>query len=508
MAICWSHGVCKTAVVIVHGIGEQRPMATVRGFVRFFAGRYFRNKTDPGASLFELRRLSTYASDEASIIGAVRQAIPSYPADTVFYEFYWAYHYRDTQIAWVIRWMLATLRTLRKTGSLCALRWRLKVMLGCYFLVLLGLVLAATAVIWGFVDIFKPAHADPQATRDALWGVLKVIGGTLLPALLWLTRPVILGSIGDAARYFGTSPNNPIERQQIRAEGAKLLKRLHQQRDARGNLEYAQIVVVGHSLGSVVAYDILRLYWGKVHRQLKIRADNAQLETIEKLMATPEPPTASAGSWDTRRNAGIHLFRKAQWRLRESIFATDWRVSDLVTLGSPLTYARALQAENAVELQERQLQRELPTCPPTRDQHPDQFGRRSCVFSFEPITSKSTVVPDHGAMFLLTRWTNIYFPNDPIGGPVGPIFGWGVYDIEAGRRGDLFQGQPCSFCKRTWATAANLFGYAHNRYWELTDDNPKHAYSRLCATRLRRIVRKHWHPNAEQQGRQCAAQPA
>src|SRR5277367_528100 len=99
----------KTAVIVIHGVGEQRPMGTVSGFTRFFAGSHFRSKPDRKSELFELRRLSTYAAEESKEVKTARQEVgDTYPTDTVFYEFYWAYHYRDTKSALVVRWALGT----------------------------------------------------------------------------------------------------------------------------------------------------------------------------------------------------------------------------------------------------------------------------------------------------------------------------------------------------------------------------------------------------------------
>src|SRR4051812_28137224 len=99
----------KTAVVIVHGVGEQHPMVTVRGFVRLFTGRLFRSKPDRDSSLFELRRLSSVASTDVreALDAVAAEKINPYPFDTVFYEYYWAFHYRDTELGLVIRWTLS-----------------------------------------------------------------------------------------------------------------------------------------------------------------------------------------------------------------------------------------------------------------------------------------------------------------------------------------------------------------------------------------------------------------
>jgi len=45
------------AVVLLHGIGEQRPMATLRNFVESVFGKSWYSKPDRLSELFEVRRL-------------------------------------------------------------------------------------------------------------------------------------------------------------------------------------------------------------------------------------------------------------------------------------------------------------------------------------------------------------------------------------------------------------------------------------------------------------------
>src|SRR5579864_2671160 len=55
--------------------------------------------------------------------------------------------------------------------------------------------------------------------------------------------------LGDAARYFRASPGNVLVRREIRKQAVDMLDALHKS----GN--YDRVVVVAHSLGTVVAYD-------------------------------------------------------------------------------------------------------------------------------------------------------------------------------------------------------------------------------------------------------------
>jgi hypothetical protein len=104
--------------------------------------------------------------------------------------------------------------------------------------------------------------------------------------------------------------------------------------------------------------------------------------------------------------------------------ALTWRVTDFITLGSPLAHATLLLARNPQDLRDKQAAREFPTCPPVLEK-----GR----FSYPPDESRRT--PHHAAVFGPTRWTNLYFPaccvikGDLIGGRLAPLFGDGVRDV-------------------------------------------------------------------------------
>ena len=109
-----------------------------------------------------------------------------------------------------------------------------------------------------------------------------------------------------------------------------------------------------------------------------------------------------------------------------------WLVTDFVSLGSPLTHAQYLMCDGDTktalheDFQRRVREREFPTCPPFRNAGD---GRLTFVQS-----DTSQRLFHHGALFGLTRWTNLYFPTDnlfwgdAIGGKIGPLFGEGVKD--------------------------------------------------------------------------------
>ncbi|MEW8268619.1 MAG: hypothetical protein AB2731_20955 [Candidatus Thiodiazotropha sp.] len=76
--------------------------------------------------------------------------------------------------------------------------------------------------------------------------MLTVLGTIAISFLGFLMKEVV----GDAARYLRPAAQNIQRRQEIRTAGVDLLKNLHD----RG---YDRIIIVGHSLGSVIGYDIL-----------------------------------------------------------------------------------------------------------------------------------------------------------------------------------------------------------------------------------------------------------
>jgi hypothetical protein len=116
-------------------------------------------------------------------------------------------------------------------------------------------------------------------------------------------------------------------------------------------------------------------------------------------------------------------------------------VTDLVTLGSPLTHLGFLSGQTDSELKSAIDQRELPACPPRLDD-----GKLSYTLSYTVKGGERTFQAlHHGACFAATRWTNLYFPHngflqgDLIGGPLAGKLGWGIDDqpVRPGKRTGL-----------------------------------------------------------------------
>ena len=83
----------------------------------------------------------------------------------------------------------------------------------------------------------------------------------------------------------------------------------------------------------------------------------------------------------------------------------------------------------------RKTQRELPTCPPQRDEKGYAYGAPDPYDVGEGKKFTPLLLHD-GAPFAATRWTNLYIRaklglfGDIVGGPIAPALGYGIKDIE------------------------------------------------------------------------------
>jgi hypothetical protein len=123
-----------------------------------------------------------------------------------------------------------------------------------------------------------------------------------------------------------------------------------------------------------------------------------------------------------------------------------WKISDFVTLGSPLTHADFVLAPTKEKFGEAATRREYPLCPPFFEPNMDKHDDHDLdeVFSFRPVGEKKSDpwFPHHAAVFAPVRWTNLYNNHaylifgDIISGPVAGLFGNGVADVQVkmGRR--------------------------------------------------------------------------
>lgn len=436
----------KQAILLIHGVGFQRPMRTLRGFVeavwatdaslrRPYVPSQVWSKPDTISDSFELRRLTT-----AQNIHGVR---------TDFFEFYWAHLLEGTTLQQVFIWLRSLL-------------WRNparipRPLLFAWIVIWLALMwIAALAVNVALPETDRYWHFSPWLSAS--------ISIFLLPVLVWLLREFV----GDAAVYLDSAPANIQSRHEIRSAGVRLLEVLHR----RG---YERIVIVGHSLGSVIGYDILRYAWAEMHD--KFIGDAPQ--SIEVLQRA-ESLAARSSQWtQDEQNQWRELQRRYLLELQSA--GHVWRVTDFITLGSPLTYASYLMAPNEADFVRQIQERELATDPPVLERHVEHHVEDwrfsyDKTFTLESGDEIKRRVPHHAAVFAPVAWTNLYFPcigvfrGDIAAGPVTLELGPGIRDVKL--HNDIRGG---------WLL--------HTHYWlPVREPPPKHVEE------LRRALNLSWGP--------------
>lgn len=408
-------------------------MQTLRGFVEAVLGtqqgktNYF-SKPDRISATLELRRLQSRGRPSVH-----------------FYEYYWAHSISDTRLRAVLIWIV----------RLPFRRWK-NIPSSSRSLILLTWLVVAGISISLASGIVAPIYRwyTSLTKFGALWFSASIP--------FWILAYFLTRYLGDAARYLDPQPENVQIRQKIRSEGISFLRALHEKRD------YDRIVIVGHSLGSVIGYDIMSRYWQECSETLPIsqRPDiqinilNCQKRKIGiQNVLTNLLPRAAQALNPSVKPSSLDIFQNMQKAaLREEMrLGLSWRITDFITLGSPLAHSMLLLASNAEDFDTRKLQRELPTCPPQLDVK--GFGYVSDPVNIGGGKKFSPIRPHHAALFAVTRWTNLYFParfglfGDFIGGPLAPYFGSGVRDRRLRSTG-------------TFQLLRNHTILSHTKYWD------------------------------------------
>jgi hypothetical protein len=230
---------------------------------------------------------------------------------------------------------------------------------------------------------------------------------------------VVLASLGDAAGYLDLSPSNVKARDEVLKEATSCLEHLHASGD------YDRVVVVGHSLGSVIAYDAIKVAWQNLNRG----------RPIEEWRALPSLPAAERAAAAVRADVPPRPKVLLGWQEAVRAFWVEyratggtWLVTDFVSLGSPLAHGDFLLAASKARFREMLKRRTLPSAPPLLL---DPDG----TFTFVDGERQEEAI-HHAAPFAMVRWTNLFFPaswmlhGDMVGGEVHKVFGGGVADVE------------------------------------------------------------------------------
>jgi hypothetical protein len=464
----------KQAVVVIHGMGEQIPMETLTSFIDavWTHDPSLTDRETPDANTGDKRKHNASWSKpdvrtRSFELRRVTTELDKTKRRTDFYEYYWAHHMTDTTWQMVRAWFF----TLMWRNPFCDVPKRVFWAWGALWLVALS---ALAVTIWSIVS--PPDWKQVWSLKLAAAAAALAAGGVIV---------FLVAYFGDVARYVRAKPANVGIRQAIREEGVQLLETLMGRRDdgTWGDSEYDRVVVAAHSLGSVVAYDMLTHAFARLNQRRT--PDRAAAEPARLALETMVRGAVADGKLD------VHAFQAAQGRAREELVASGnpWIVSDFVTMGCPLVHADFLIARNRKALGEAKRQRILPTCPPILE-HDRKTNKTHFTYRPREVAHigdgraiESPRVPHHAALFAYTRWSNLHSPSsfllwgDIISGPLNDAMGIergdgtsvsGIRDVQVmpivGSRGRPF--------------------LAHIKYWKMRGKAPSEQ-----AIELRKLLR-------------------
>ncbi len=508
--------ITKQAVVIIHGMGEQRPMETLRSFVETVYQRDLsltkkkHQHDDP--DLGHVNRVWIVPDRATGTVELRRITTPETKTNvrTDFFEFYWADIMQGTPlelitawikglllrsparvprrvpvwIAWIALWILAVLFVafsiailqpdaglfpeLVQKGVAWLRRVRAYLAIG---LAVLGAVILGISIIENVIARLRDTRPIPRvklvlplmliAAAALVYFVVPITmidNPRLWAALLSGAAATVIGSVivpyvGDVVRYVRANPATVAKREEVRKRGLALLRKLHAEKDSNGNPLYCRIVIVAHSLGSFVAYDLLQHLWeelGPNHKQTDPPSD----EVVGALLAVDG---FVKDYWCAPQSGDCPEFKLASYRDAQlAVFHAlvksnqGWRISDFVTLGSPIVHSEFLIADSRDQMARSFEERLLSSSPPRPDS-PKQSMLYKTHDGRGPFAH-------FAAPFAAVRWTNIYdyswFPlfGDIVSGPVPRAFGPGVADYRV------------CITRRGWPPVLRRF-VTHTLYW-------------------------------------------
>ena len=231
----------RAAVVVVHGMGEKRPLETFDGFVRTALhshdGKWdYRSRPPEVTDTYEARR---YVA----------------PGGIEFFEYHWPFMMTAGRYAGVAPTALRLF--LRRPGNVP------DALLGVWRRVWIVIVAALLLIPILFVSGYA-LNSDVPA-----WIIGLTISAVVL--IFWfglyrmLARALVnkkTAPLVDSARYLDPSPSSYAARRAVRGGLVDLLHDLHED-------GYPRIVVVAHGVGAYIAYDALTLFWAQRHKQGK-----------------------------------------------------------------------------------------------------------------------------------------------------------------------------------------------------------------------------------------------
>jgi hypothetical protein len=437
----------RTAVVIVHGMGEQRPREPLDGFVktalhpRIADGEqkwdYYYSRPAEITGSYEARRY--IAPRRPDVTAPDDEAAERIQGHTEIYEYHWSYMMTGNRFADV---MPKTLRLLLRRPSnvpdaLFGI-WRVVWVVILAILLLIPALFAAGYLLNTDVPGWIIGLIISAVILIFWFGLFRLMGRLLVNK--------VTTSFVDVARYLDTSPDSYAARRAIRGGLVDLFHALH---DGR----YSRVVVVSHSLGAYISYDALGSFWAEIHG-LHARTPVAPqashpipLESLDALEKAADRLIAEPDTEDALDN-----FQDLQFALWQDLRCqgNPWRITDFVTVGTPMALADLLATRPSLfggigksdRIRRRELFDELVrrgalvTCPPRSETLPVESDEHAAV-SYRSSRVGTREVLGSQSPFAVTRWTNLWFPvirgelrGDWFGGALRPTFGPGIRDIE------------------------------------------------------------------------------
>ncbi len=244
----------KTVFLIIHGIGQQDPFETLDSFARPF-WEALSSRLNPGEKIEGYHKQLDWKDWVENYVSLTKDGNQEKPID--FYEYYWAYKMeRQITLAEIYDWLVRTSDGASKyyaenlQKNLQEERKDVKVFTkeGAFkkrgYLKRMGLYLRILLFI---SKLFSKVF--PEGLTRIIYSMLGKAG------------KVIIDYVGDIAIYTTTDvKSRHYEIRQAVLNGAvqKIIKLLE------GG--YEQIIIAGHSLGSVVAYDALN----RINQQMNV----------------------------------------------------------------------------------------------------------------------------------------------------------------------------------------------------------------------------------------------
>jgi hypothetical protein len=341
----------RTAVLVIHGIGEQNPYKPLDAFAR---GLFIElQRESPTATLSPLKIAHPDWTE-----AAIRITDPQTDGAVDIFEYYWAPYTEDklsviTTLWWLLKTDLSPIWHLR--NNLTELRYAYRAKTGRYVWLLLReirrILLLYIPLSYGLVWLIRwfASHAAPNVfTQPAALG-WKSIAVVMFSVLLTY---VLTKYVADVAVYTTAddkSKNYATRTEILNGSTAALAPLLKQ---------YDRVVLAGHSLGSVIAYD-----------------------TIDELLT-------SATASGTAHEQGITLDDLK-------------KLVGLVTFGSPLDkiyyfFRTHVKPDQAIRAQILSMLHPFRKKPSGRD-----YGKFKFTYS----------IPE-----LRLKWLNVWSPVDPVSG--------------------------------------------------------------------------------------------